>query len=714
MPSLRELFTRSLLDRVLSGRPSAPRARARKGGATSGVEQLEVRLMLSATSAISDRLIVDPPPGAAATSGAAAGPVGAPPFDYSQTFLLNSRAGASKTIYLDFDGHTTANTPWNTLFTAGAPIVTPAYSIDGIPTFNLTELESIQRIWLRVAEDFAPFDVNVTTQDPGLGAIIRSGLADNTYGTRVVIGGSFTDWFLAPAGGVAFLDSFGESFDNNCFAFSDDFGFFDKGIAEVSSHEAGHTLGLSHDGTSALEYYPGHGFGPTSWAPIMGDSYTTEVTQWSRGEYTDANNQEDDLFIITTQNGFGYRPDDFGSTRQTASVLPNTDGVNIKTVSVSGVIEQNTDQDWFSFTTTGGPLSLTFTPAQLGANLDIQAQLFNANGVLITTNNPSGSLGASINIANLAAGTYYVAVDGVGFQTPTNGYSDYGSLGQYSISGTFGFLDPPPPTASIAGRVWHDKDGDGIVDAGDVGLAGVRMYFDNNNNGVFDSGSEASVLTNSNGNYVFAGLVAGSYRVRQAVPTGFQQIVPTSNASRTVTLKKDQPVSSIDFRNVRPPSISSLGGNVSYRANTAAILLTTTASVSDLDTTAFNGGRLVIGVTNNVNVNDRIEIRNQGSKAGQINVVGSSVRFGTTVIGTRSGGSGTTPLTIQFNNQATQAAVTALLRNITFRNISASPPLSARTIQFQLLDGTGGISTPVTKQVQFLAAAAGAKVVRKK
>jgi hypothetical protein len=35
---------------------------------------------------------------------------------------------------------------------------------------------------------------------------------------------------------------------------------------EAVSHEFGHQLGLSHDSTRTLAYYPGHG----SWGPIMG------------------------------------------------------------------------------------------------------------------------------------------------------------------------------------------------------------------------------------------------------------------------------------------------------------------------------------------------------------------------------------------------------------------------------------------------------------
>ncbi len=92
-------------------------------------------------------------------------------YDLSQTFQLHSLSGADHTIYLDFDGHETSGTIWNSSFNAGATITTPAYNFSGdASSFSDSELTRIQRIWARVAEDFAPFNVNVTTQDPGADA----------------------------------------------------------------------------------------------------------------------------------------------------------------------------------------------------------------------------------------------------------------------------------------------------------------------------------------------------------------------------------------------------------------------------------------------------------------------------------------------------------------------------------------------------------------
>jgi hypothetical protein len=88
----------------------------------------------------------------------------------------------------------------------------------------------------------------------------------------------------------------------------------------------------------------------------------------------------------------------------------------------------------FSFTTSGGPVNLTFNPNAFYPTLDILATLYDNNGTAITTSDPS-DLNAGIS-TTLAAGNYYVSVTGTGSGNPaTTGYSNYASLGNYSITG---------------------------------------------------------------------------------------------------------------------------------------------------------------------------------------------------------------------------------------------------------------------------------------
>ena len=94
-----------------------------------------------------------------------------------QTFLLHSRPGAKRTIYLNFKGATLTGTAWNG---NGGSITALPFDLDGVPyTFSTAELQRIQYIWQRVAEDYAPFDVNVTTEAAPPDLITRSGSADD-------------------------------------------------------------------------------------------------------------------------------------------------------------------------------------------------------------------------------------------------------------------------------------------------------------------------------------------------------------------------------------------------------------------------------------------------------------------------------------------------------------------------------------------------------
>ena len=362
-------------------------------------------------------------------------------FPLDQTFLLHSDPGALKVIYLDFDGHTTTGTSWNTL-KGLTEIVTPAYSFEGDSSFSDNELARIQYIWQRVVEDYIPFDVDVTTQDPGSAALIKTDGSDSQYGVRVCIGGD-SSWYGSAIGGIAYVGSFSEDSDTPCFVFPANLSNGDaKYTAEATLHESGHTLGLSHDGvTGGTDYYYGQGSGPTGWAPIMGCGYDKELTQWSKGEYTDANNQQDDLAILAGSiGGFGYRADDHGGTIASAAGLAVTPDMN---VSGSGIIERTADLDFFYFTTGEGLVSLWINPAPQGPDLDILATLYDSSGTVVAVSNPIKALEANFIDLSLLAGTYYLSIDGTGEGDPlVAGYSDYGSLGQYFITGTI--VDPGP------------------------------------------------------------------------------------------------------------------------------------------------------------------------------------------------------------------------------------------------------------------------------
>lgn len=358
----------------------------------------------------------------------------AAPFPLLNTFKLHSKPGAAKTIFLDFDGHTVAGTAWNV--SSGQPtLLVPPFntpSTDDPATFSASERALIQGIWQRMAEDFIPFDVDVTTEFPGEAALTRTDAGDAVYGVRILFAGyskAQVDDYFGPAGGIAYVGSLNDiqDFFKPAFVFPEYLGPYDeKAMAEAGSHEAGHTAGLDHDGRQfpAEEYYEGHGAEPMTWAPIMGVGYYNTVVQWSKGEYASANNTQDDVAIIGSMVGF--RSDDHADSTAVATPLSGI------AFSASGIIGSAADQDVFSFTSNGGAFSLRVQPAPNSPNLDLQAEVLDSLGGVVAMSNPALELGAVVDVP-VAAGSYHLRVSGVGFGTPDTGYSDYGSLGQYTV-----------------------------------------------------------------------------------------------------------------------------------------------------------------------------------------------------------------------------------------------------------------------------------------
>lgn len=367
------------------------------------------------------------------------------PFPNDQTFLLHSRPGANHTIYLDFDGHTSVDTSWNSFYDQST-IVHPNYWGGAGNNFSDSQLTLIQQIWQVVAEDFAPFDVNVTTEEPAdVNDLIYNGAGDTRWGSRAVM---TTDSFAnCRCGGHAFIGAFDDFTDEAAL-------IYNRGLAtgsETASHEVGHQLGLHHDGQGSTVYYSGHGSGTTSWGPIMGGALSRQVTQWNNGSYYNANETEDDLALIVTPQNFPYLADDHSNTRTAATQLDESGGTS---ATQFGIIERNTDIDWFQFSTDQGSLSIDVDALAYKPNLDIWAGLYDAQGNFIAEANPSNALDVSFADVTVAAGQYFIRVQGVArnvtydpvndtFSEPSptpysqsspQGYSGYGSLGQYQVN----------------------------------------------------------------------------------------------------------------------------------------------------------------------------------------------------------------------------------------------------------------------------------------
>jgi serralysin len=415
--------------------------------------------------------------------------------------VYHSNPGAANVFYIDFNGQVVDDTDWNENDrngngNDGKPIHAIPYDTDGdLTTFSETELDAIYEIWQRVSEDFLPFNIDITTEEPDpesfkngrevMRVIVSTNIDDPS------VGGAGKKWF-PDVGGVSFVASYWRPGDTPAWVFQNKIPKTPKAIAEAASHEFGHTLGLGHRGKDGAEYHNGTGEGETSWAPIMGAGYTSNVTQWTDGNYVGGRSNGFGDFEIMTNDVFGvtFRDDDHGQANENATPLTNTKGHIIG----DGIIETNTDYDVFSFEHLGGPVEILVSPAAVGPNLDIVIELYDSeSSIAIATFAPEETLSAELK-TELAAGTYYLLVDGGGYAPEVGeGFSEYASIGSYHIDGILGV----PVLTAIAGDNYSINEGeslalDGALSYGPV--APLQFAWDIDGDGGFDDATGATPM----------------------------------------------------------------------------------------------------------------------------------------------------------------------------------------------------------------------------
>ncbi|MGY5812094.1 T1SS-143 repeat domain-containing protein [Rhizobium sp. LEGMi198b] len=145
-------------------------------------------------------------------------------------------------------------------------------------------------------------------------------------------------------------------------------------------------------------------------------------------------------------------------------------------------------------------------------------------------------------------------------------------------------------------------------------------------------------------------------------------------------------------------STSGVDTSVSYTKSSSAVILAPSAIVTDTDSSNFNGGSLVVTSSGS---SDKVSIKNQGTSTGQIGITGTNsgnVTYGNKTIGTYSINGATLTVTFTSTN-ATQAAVTALLKDIQFSSTSSTA--GNRTVTFTVNDGDGGTSSAAHVTVNY-------------
>jgi hypothetical protein len=335
--------------------------------------------------------------------------------------ILNSYPSnpSKATIFIDLDGD-----PYVLNGSACAP-----YSEDGdSTTFNLAEQATIVDGWRQMSMYYSMFDVNVTTIQPNV----------STYPTAwtVITPNEGNGWSWVGN----FPNTSSNSFENTYFMQSRE-----TGIA----HEVGHTFGNWHTsdydnlGNKTAEYSSGlYAASPSPLqGPLMGVDFAGILHKWTIWHSSSGvTSLQDDMAIIANHidehapsgyTGDGYRPDDVGNTRATATALTVT-GV---TQSDTGVIERLTDVDYYSFTSAGGTYSITAGHDD-PSGVDLKMSIYDSSGNLLATEDgdPRAQPYTMVNnqelTLNLAAGTYYVALESHG---------NYCDSGQYNLR-----VDPLP------------------------------------------------------------------------------------------------------------------------------------------------------------------------------------------------------------------------------------------------------------------------------
>ena len=110
----------------------------------------------------------------------------------------------------------------------------------------------------------------------------------------------------------------------------------------------------------------------------------------------------------------------------------------------------------------------------------------------------------------------------------------------------FGFT-PSDQTLGIFGTKFGDENANGVQDPGEVGIAGVYIYVDLDNDSRIDIG-EPAAITDEDGNYGIDYNEAGSVTIREVLDPGYVLTAPASG-QHDITIVVGLPYIDVDFGN---------------------------------------------------------------------------------------------------------------------------------------------------------------------
>lgn len=167
-----------------------------------------------------------------------------------------------------------------------------------------------------------------------------------------------------------------------------------------------------------------------------------------------------------------------------------------------------------------------------------------------------------------------------------------------------------------------------------------------------------------------------------------------SSAVRTVSITVEDQNSA--------PQVTLSGSAPSYTENATPVTIDGGISVTDADSTNFDGGWLRVAISANAGNQDVLEIAHTGFGAGEVGVVDDEVYYGGTLIGTIDISVANT-LRVDLNFRSSPTAVSAVAAAYTFATSSQNPSTASRSIEFVVHDGDGDASATQTVSLAVVA-----------
>ncbi|MEM9014140.1 MAG: Ig-like domain-containing protein [Pseudomonadota bacterium] len=436
-------------------------------------------------------------------------------------------------------------------------------------------------------------------------------------------------------------------------------------VGEQFTLTSGALLDVASDG--GFVYDPNGQFDELDDGESDTDSFTYTIDDGFGGT--------DTAIVLITIDGLNNAPTadaDAGAVNEDGpaiviNVIANDDDVDVETLSIA------------SFDTSGTTGSVIQTPASTTSFTYNPNGQFEALGQGQTTTDTFTYI-ATDGDANSNAALVTVTITGVNDGPDALDDAFTGSEDDLTITGNV-----------LAG---NGSGADSDIDNGDAITVTAINGSSVNLGETFVLASGAEVILNADGSFDYD--PNGAFDDLSAGETGSDSFTYqiTDNFGATDTATVGFTINGVNDA----PVISFLAGDqlTLNEGDPAAVIdQAMAASLADVDSADFDGGAVTVAITSGGEASeDVLSVRNQGMSSGQIGVSGNTVLFGGVAIGLLAGGAGGVALAISLTANADDAAVSALLQNITYVNTNGDDPLGGvREIDITVDDGDGGSSS---------------------